>query len=62
MPLNQGMDKENVVHLHNGVLLIVLLKLLLKELFKVFLKELLKNKDISKFEDKYDMYSLSSGY
>ena len=21
MPLNQGMDKENVVHLHNGLLL-----------------------------------------
>ena len=62
MPLKWKMDKENVVHLHNGVYSVVKTNDILKfagnwiELEK-------KNPDLTQTQkDEHGMYSLISGY
>ena len=64
MPLNQKMDKENVLHLHIRVLLSSknnydILKFACKwmELVKAILSELTQTQ-----KDEHDMYSFISGY
>ena len=64
MPLNQRMDKENVVHLHNGVLHTAeknkdILKFSGKwmELENIILSEVTQTQ-----KDNYHMYSLISGF
>ena len=63
MSLKRRMDKENVVHLHNGVLLSNLINNIMKfaskwiELEKIIFRELIQNK-----EDKNGTYSLRYGY
>ena len=67
MSLTLRMDKENIVHLHNGVLLGGKNKQTNKNTFKFAGKwtELEKNilSEVTQTQkDKYDMYSLISGY
>ena len=63
MALNRRMDKEIVVHLHNGVLFsdknMDILKFACKwmDLENIILSEVNKTQ-----EDKYNMYSLISGF
>jgi hypothetical protein len=52
MPLNRGMDTENVVHLHNGVLLSKWM-----DLQGIILSEVTQSQ-----KNSHDIYSLISGY
>ena len=64
MPLNRGMDTENVVHLHNGVIH----SAIKKNEFMKFLAKWMDLEDIILSEvnqsqkNSHSMYSLISGY
>ena len=63
MPFNQRMDKENVVHLHNGVLHskkkndILKFASICMELENIILSEVTQTQ-----KDNYHMYSLIGGF
>jgi hypothetical protein len=63
IPLNQRIDKENVVHLQHGVLISYKNNDIMKfsgkcmELEKIILSEVTQTQ-----KDKYGMYTLISGY
>ena len=61
--LNRGMDTENVVHLHNGVLLIYKNNEFIKFLGKLMdLENILLSEVTQSEKNTYDMHSLISGY
>ena len=63
MPINRRMNKENVVHLHNGVLLSRKNNDILKFAGKwMELEKNISNEVIQAQKDKHGMYSLISGY
>jgi hypothetical protein len=62
-PLNRGMDTENVVHLHNGVLLRYLKNEFMKFLGKwMDLEGIILSEVTQSQRNSHDMYSLISGY
>ena len=63
MPLKQRMDKENELHLHNGVLFSGKNNDILKFVGKLMdLKNIILNEVTQTQKDKYSMYSLISGF
>ena len=63
MPLNRGMDTENVVHLHNGVLLSYKKYEFMKFLGKwMDLEGIILSEVNQSTKNSNDMYSLISGY
>ena len=63
MPLNQRKDKEDVVHLHNGVLYSRKNSGILKFAGKwVDLENIILSKVTQTQKDNYHMYSLISGF
>jgi hypothetical protein len=62
MPLNRGMDTENVVHLHNGILLRYLKNEFMKFLGKwMDLEGIILSEVTQSQRDSHNMYSLISG-
>ena len=63
MPLNKGMDTENVVHLHNGVLLTIKKIEFMKFLGKwMDLEGIIMSEVTQSQRNSHNMYSLISGY
>ena len=63
MPLNRGMDTENVVHLHNGILLSYLKNEFMKFLGKwMDLEGIILSEVTQSQRNSHNMYSLISGY
>ena len=63
MPLNRGMDTENVVHLHNGILLSYLKNEFVKFLGKwMDLEGIILSKVTQSQRNSPNMYLLISGY
>ena len=63
MPLNRGMDTENVVHLNNGILLSYLKNEFMKFLGKwMDLEGIILSEVTQSQRNSNDMYSLISGY
>ena len=63
MPLNRGMDTENVVHLHNGILLSYLKNEFMKFLGKLMDLEGIILREVTQSQrNSHNMYSLISGY
>ena len=63
MPLNRGMDIENVVHLHNGVLLSFKRNEFMKFLGKwMDLEGIILSEVTQSQKNSHNMYSLISGY
>ena len=62
MPLNRGMDTENVVHLHNGILLSYLKNQFMKFLGKwMDLEGIILSEVTQSQRNSHNMYSLISG-
>ena len=63
MPLNRGMDTENVVHLHNGILLSYLKNEFIKFLGKwMDLEGIILSEETQSERNSHNIYSLISGY
>ena len=63
MSLNRGMDTENVVHLHNGVLSAIKKNEFMKFLGKwMDLEGIILSEVTQSQKNSHDMYSLISGY
>jgi hypothetical protein len=63
MPLNRGMDTENVVHLHNEVLLSYLKNEFMKFLGKwMYLEDIILSEITQSQKKSVDMHSLISEY
>ena len=63
MPLNRGTDTENVVHLHNGVLLTIKKNEFMKFLGKwMNLESIILSEVTQSQKNSHNMYSLISGY
>ena len=63
MPLNRGMDTENVIHLHNGILLIYLKNEFMKYLGKwMDLDGIILSEVTQSQRNSHNMCSLRSGY
>jgi hypothetical protein len=63
MSLNRGMDTENVVHLHHGVLLSYKNNEFIKFLEKwMYLEDIILSEVIQSQKNAHDMHSLTSGY
>ena len=63
MPLNRGMDTENVVYLHNGILLSYLKNEFIKFLGKwMDLEGIILSEVNQSQRNSHNMYSLISGY
>ena len=63
MPLNRGMDTENVVHLHNGVLLSYLNAEFMKFLDKwIELENIILSEVTQSQKNPHGVHSLISGY
>jgi hypothetical protein len=63
MSLNRGMDTENVVHLHNGVLLSYLKSEFMKFLVKwMDVEDIILSEVAQSRKNTHDMHSLICGY
>jgi hypothetical protein len=63
MALNRGMDTENIVHLHNGLLLSYLKNEFMKFLGKwMDLEDIILSEVTQSQKNTHDMHSLISGY
>jgi hypothetical protein len=63
MSVNRGMDTENVVHLHNGVLHSYLKNEFLEFLDKwLYLEDIILSEVTQSQKNTHDMHSLVSGY
>ena len=63
MPFNQRKDKENVVHLHNGILLICKKKMKFAgKQMELDKKKIILSEITQTQRDKHGVYSLTNGY
>jgi hypothetical protein len=63
MPLNRGMDTENVLHIHNGILLSYLKIEFMKFLGRwMDLEGIILSEVTQSQRNSHNMYSLISGY